>query len=77
MIPWQAHANHLRNFMLKNLVWQNVYVFWSFKACFQVWMPGITKDELLFLFVILSCALAHLVLAESIKEKSVNTLIFY
>ena len=40
-------------------------------------MPDITQDELLFLFVILSCALAHLVLAESIKEKSVNTLIFY
>lgn len=40
-------------------------------------MPDVTQDELLFLFVILSCALAHLVLAESIKENSVDTLIFY
>lgn len=77
MSPQQAHSHHLRNFMLENLVWQNVCVFWSFQTRFQIWMLAITQGELLFLFAMPSCALARLVLEKSIKESTINILNFY
>lgn len=77
MSPQQAHSNHLRNFMFENLVWQNVCVFWNFQTCFQIWVLDITQGESLFLFAMPSCALARLVLEESIKESTINILNFY
>lgn len=61
--------------MLKNLVWQNVYFFWNFETCSQVWMIAITQDNLFLLW----CLHVHwlISLCSKCKENIINILNFF